>query len=269
MGQLAIAVFTSLFALQVVAADMPVAVQPHDGTADGSFLQPYTTEWTMTAIDSDGNRHPAGRWTDQLEITHSGAQRKRTQHTFGVTGEWQSGQVHVFTANSLVPVRSHYTSRRGASHSEIREHGTDQAMVVEGVMLPHPEQPPLHYSGSLERPAFDFNLAGLLLVSFPLQTGYSATFPYLEPRPTFEPGSRELRSVDLTIQQGVFEVVGVEALRIGEQDYPETFVVTTSQGNHQLKFWLSKKSPYVLRLERTVHADTMLWEIQQTEDGSQ
>lgn len=230
-------------------------VELGDGTVTGSFIRPYRTEWAMFEEDEDGNRRETGRWTDEVQIVDQDGSRvlKRSQATYDSDGTWQSSQFHTIEVASFAPIRSHYTSRRGGSHTEY------QGAEARGVMLPHPDQEPIIYSGKVDRPVFDFNLAGLFLAAFPLEEGYTASFPYFDLHPTFAEGGRLMSGVDLRVSEGSFEVTGRETVSAGDKGDMEAFIVESRQGGYQLKFWLSKASPYVLRLESTNRGRKTIW----------
>lgn len=237
----------------------PVEVELGDGTVDGSFLQPGTTEWVMFERTADGAETMVGTWTDQLEFLKRDGRKilRRTQSTYDAGGAWKSSQVHTVEADTLAPIRDHYTARDAAGHTEYR--GNEAA----GTLLTGPDAEPTAFVGAVDRPVFDFNLAGLLLVAFPLADGYAATFPYFELRPSFAPGTLRVNAIDVHVARASFRVTDVETVTVAGETR-EAFVVETGSDSFRLKFWLSKSSPYILGLESGTSAKTTIWRLRTT-----
>ena len=233
-----------------------VRVELGDGTIDGTRIRPYRCEWTMTEVDAGGAKKPVGRWTDRVELIEHGQGRRlrRTQASFGEGGEWSATQVHVVEHASFAPIRSHYTGRRGASHTEFA------GPSAHGAILPDADQPPIVWEGRVARPVFDFNLAGLLIATFPLAPRYAAILTHFELEPRFAEGSRRLDGIDLTLAESRIAVNGREMLETPAGTFA-TQIVETGAGSFGLKFWIASEPPYVIRLESARRGKVTLWEL--------
>jgi hypothetical protein len=82
---------------------------------------------------------------------------------------------------------------------------------------------------------------GVLLATFPLREGYTATFPTDPPEYKNKEGAEPVEWL-------TFRVTGRESVAAGPGRQVEAWVVETDMSFGHDKFWLTREPPYVIKL---------------------
>lgn len=252
------AMLLSYSALLLAAATTPVIqesrpdalrVQVGDGTVDGSFITAYKNKWRMNSFSPDGKQSLVGTWTDKMElIKEDGKSRlKRTQTVYSPTGEEQRVMTDVLDHASLAPVRT--KQRFGAS--------TIMAVDFDGRHITgsfkQGESDPATFDVETEVVGYNWGIYGTLLVGFPLDYGYRASFPALMLGSGGPAAGPVLNWLEL-------EVAGRESVAAGAMGEVETWMVDVTQDPVTFRFWLSKQAPYIIKLRMTQpNGSGMIW----------
>ena len=225
-------------------AGEPVTVPVGDATVDGRFIVAYKNAWKMTMESADGSSSPAGRWTDEVELVELDGRKaiKRTQKIYSAQGGLSMTWINTVDHRTLAPIKSE--THTGSNIQRIAYDGA-KATVSSGLG---------ETVGSASQPAFDWQMYGLLLIGFPLEEGYEAKFPAFQ----IPPGGSSVGTQWITLK-----VTGTEKASAGKKGEVETYVVEVQQPQGLYVFYLSKKDPYIIRLEnRMGGGQTMVWEME-------
>ena len=246
----------------MASACLAVAQTPRiavgDPNVSGQHIRPYSNQWNMTHRGSDGTERPAGRWIDTLEVVTAGNQEilRRTQVTYNATGSLVSRQVHIVDRRTMAPLRSHLSAGQRIKHVDFGPDG------VSGFILPGNDQPPWPVHGPLHPQAFDFEMAGVLLVAFSLNPDDEIEFLSYELTPTrvgdLEPPTGMAVNIQ-TITATAFPIESVSAGKLGDI---EAMPVVVSRSGGALKFWLANTPPYIIKLTSESPRGTTTWTMQ-------
>jgi hypothetical protein len=112
--------------------------------------------------------------------------------------------------------------------------------VVQGQQKETPGGKIEEIRATFETPVFDFygGLYGLLLATFPLKEGYSATFP------------SDFQNNDgvEAVEWVTFHVKGKETISTVAGKQVETWLVENDAPQGHYQFWLSQQAPYIIKL---------------------
>lgn len=203
-----------------------------DPIVKGAFIRPYKNLWKLNYRKPTGESMDAATWSDEVEEITLGSRAvlKRTQIAKYVNGGG-STLINVFDAKTLEPVSRDFRRNNGMfNHVDF----TRRSITFERAEAPGTDVK--RGTVKLEKPVFDFygGLYGLLIVGFPLKTGYSATLPSLD------------ESTD-NVRPATFRVLRREIVEAGPGRQVKAWVVECDD-HGLMTFWLTKEAPYVIRL---------------------
>lgn len=226
------------------AASQARMIVPGDGVASGRSIEPYATEWHMTAWSPDGTERSLGRWLDTLDIvTVDGVELlRRVQTTVDTAGVPGNRQLHMVDRATMLPVRSHTSAQLKVKHVDFGPG------AIRGFMVIDPEAPFLPIAAEPGQPAYDFDLAGILLLAFRLEPGDTVRFPTHEVVPAGMLNGRPtgIEVVTDTITAVARAAEDVQAgVRLGRR---QATPIEVAIGGRTLTFWLGDEPPYVYRL---------------------
>ncbi len=247
-----------IFCTSVISAESQVVTYTAGSAeVDGTIIQPYRNEWRVVSRALDGTETPAGRWTDSVDIILSGGDEvlRRTQIAYDAEDNVVSRQVHLVNRSTMAPVASHLVAGERIKHFDYNADG------VSGFLLLNSHTRAILLNAQARPAAFDWEIAGVLLVAFQMQVGDEIRFPYFDFTPAdigddgtpgrIQAETRWLTAVAQATEQIESEALGnVEALR-----------VQTRQGNRTLTFWLTNSAPYILKLRSESPQGTTIWTI--------
>ena len=224
----------SLLALDLVAQTPPgEVILPGDSRVDGSIIHAATNAWKMTGLTPGGRRDDGGVWKDTIEIVGEGGRRviRRTQIDAGPEGT--TTFVTEADQQRLTPIRAEVTTPAGMHRVLSFEPDHVHSVVTE------PGKATRESDIAITRRVFDFNggMFGLLIVGFPLQKDFSASFPVFDPRKG--------------MVWGKYTVIDRERVPAGKGRTIEAWVVEVQDPVRLSKmiFSLTKEPPYVIRLQ--------------------
>ncbi len=247
--------FTAVFALcafSVAQDNGAVRVQVGSSLLHGAALRPYKNQWQVSVTTPQGKQNPeAALWTDQLDHIQVDGRKclRRTQFaTFKQDGQivGTTTTINVFDPKTMAPVSRSFTrhiSKTGAddvTEMQFRDHALQFEHTADGKTTSQ--------QARLEPAAFDFygGLYGLLLSTFPLKPGFSATLPSVdEDTPT--------------VSWLTFKVTGEELVDAGPKGKMRVYLVQIETNLGPMKFWLSRRAPYIIRLEYTAKDNGYTW----------
>ncbi len=211
----------------------PVTVRPGDPAVDGSVIRPYTNKWKITQTGLSGKSVVRGTWSDQLEITTVNGKPaiKRTQ--IEALTERTVTNVNVVDPKTLAPIMSEISDTKG-----FFRHWDFDGKKIDIKRSSEPAGGEIKASSvTLDTPVFDFlgGMYGVLLVGFPLQTGYAAKFPI------FDDEKNAMGWISFTVG-------GKEQVQAGPDKKVEAWAVQTEAEGFKMTFYLTKEPPYVIRL---------------------
>src|SRR5215813_13651607 len=226
-----------------IAAVQTQEIKVGDSQVHGERLQPYTNQWHMKVVRPDGNvLEDAGTWTDQLEAvsmdgktcwkrTQSAAFKRKTGQVAATTKT-----VNVFEAKTMAPVSREFERHiAGGDDSKLKITFQRNSMTVESTEKGKSE---VHEFATSN--AYDFygGVYALLWVALPLKLDFSATFPSYT-----EDEHPEL------VQQVTYKVTGRESLETKNAKKADTWLIESDTSIGYLKYWISEKPPYILRMD--------------------
>ena len=230
-------------AIPCVALSQNLELKPDDPRVHGEYLQPYTNEWRMKLVRPDGSvLEDAGMWSDQLEsmLVDGRSCWRRTQHA---TFKRSNGEiaattktVNVFDARSLRPLFREFERHIvGGDDSKLKITFRNDSLKIETT-----EHGQIEVREPITSEAFDFygGLYALLWVALPLKAEFTATFPsYTEDK---HPEN---------VQRVTYKIMGQEAIVAGRMGRQETWIVESDTSIGHLKYWISEKAPYIVRMD--------------------
>jgi hypothetical protein len=215
----------------------PAKIKPGDFIINGSFLKPYKNVWKIVYAFPGKEPFLVGTWSDELsEIEVNGRHLlKRRQVANYAKYNIITENINVFDPTTMVPVSMEFKRSDtgewvhrdfdGSTVKFRRGKSSDETKVETGQL-------------KLSEPVFDYHggMYGLLLATFPLKEGFTATIPTLsEDRDEFE-----WTTFTIGKQESVDAVPGKQVMawpvEIDEADH-----------DHSI-FWISKEAPYVIKL---------------------
>lgn len=229
-----------------------VKVGVGDPAVDGSFIKSSKSQWKVTLVMTDGKVVERGNWIDELQIVDIKGRRalRRLQEWTTPDGKVFQTMVTLADAKTFAPIMSDF--KRAGGVFGRKEY--DGAKLKE-VSTRSPDSEPKTGETKFEVPVFDFNggMYGILLSTFPLKEGYSATLPI----------DGQDKDGNTILQWLTFNVKGSEKVEAGAGRQVEALVVETNTGTARMTFWLNKKeAPYVFKVTSTGPlGNTLNWTI--------
>ena len=201
-------------------------------------IRPYDNAWLWKVIYPDGKTSVQGIWSDHLERT-SGEGRavlKRVQGMSYVRGKTMQ-LVTTIDPMTCAPLT---TERHGIDGAVFkRTFAVSSAITERTTVLGDAQETTVH----LDTPTFAFGDGedALLLASLPLRVGYEATITSIDEMTS----SDSLKPIAIRVlrEERVHDARGTTAAFVVEADYDDS----TST------LWISRKSPYYLRLQVSFH----------------
>ena len=213
--------------------DHPAKLSVGDRIVDGSVIKPYKNLWQFTYTKPTGESLTAGTWSDEVEKIEVGGRPllKRTQVETYTRRNLVITIVNIFDPKTMEPISRDVTRSTGTY-----EHVKFSGRSVEFERLAKPDGTVERGALALDQKVYDFfgGLYGVLLVTFPLKTGFSASLPSLDE------DKYEVRWAD-------FKVMGEEMVGALPGQQVKAWVVKTDD-NGPMTFWLTKMAPYVIKL---------------------
>ncbi len=215
------------------AAQSATTIAVGDGTADGSFLQPYSNAWLYSVTLPDGRVAHQGVWTDLLEPTKVDGRPAllRVQGMVNLKGGTKV-TLNVFDPKTMQALSSLNSGPNGSMlKREFKGgHVTSTLTAASG------EAKVSEFD--LPGPVFDFNggMYGMILAAMPLKEGLSGTFP-------------TVAEYDDKPMVDTFKVLRREEVSAGSRGKVMAWVVESERpGQYRMTFWLTKTAPYIIRL---------------------
>lgn len=225
---------TLTLCLATAAGAAPKQVVPGSALVDGSNLKAYDNVWRYTIHRADGTIRPQALWTDHLQKVHRGNRDLlyRVQGVVYVNGAITS-QVNVFDPASLSPV-SDQTRAPNGDVLKRKFHGKHVISIRTTAGKIGEKRTEI----DLKQAPFDFfgGMYGLLISCLPMKPGATFSLPSID---EFEDKPRTV-----TVRIGKKE--WVQAGRMGRV---RAWVATTRLPEYDMKFWVTKSPPYVIRLD--------------------
>jgi hypothetical protein len=234
-------------ASQAPAAE-PARVEMGDPAVEGSFLRPYTNQWTFTIQKPGQDAVEAGTWTDLLEMTYFEGRPalKRTQVANYKKNNLKLIFVNIFDPKTMEPLQSDYER---SDTGEMRHLDFRHEAVTYRRFSGEAGAAPEEKTATLARRVFDFydGTYGLLVTAFPLRAGYAVSMPTLD-------------TSSMAVDWVPVRVTGRETVAAGRNKRVDTWVVETPTKRYgKMTWWLSREAPYVIQA---------VIEVPKTEDGS-
>ena len=210
----------------------------------GKIIKPYTNKWKVTLIKPTGEKVENKIWTDYGQLIELNGIKyfHRVQNIYDAQMNLLDTWINMVEHNSLIPVR--FTSiKPNGEFSYI----TFNSTRIESITNINSKDGSLtNSSNKVKEGVFDWNLYGMLLVGLPLKTGIIAKIPFFD-------------SQTNTTNWLIVEVIKKEKIVLPNEQAVETWKIKTNQN---LTFWISKESPYVIKLElQYPNSAKLLWEV--------
>ena len=217
------------------AGNNPETIRVGESVVSGTHLQPYDNAWIYSATLPDGSVRVQGIWTDHFaHYTLNGKSMWRRLQGMTYVNHVMSSVSDVFDPDTCAPISN-------------EQHHPDQSVLKRTFDGAHVVSERTEKTGAeskknsfdLSEPVFDFygGTYGILLSCLPLKVGYTATFPAIDET------KDESKPVTLS-------VLREEQVRAGLMGMVKTLVVfIDTPGEYSQTFWLSKKPPYIIRLQ--------------------
>jgi hypothetical protein len=213
-------------------------ILPGDARIDGSIIHAASNVWKMTGMTPGGNRTDGGLWKDKIEIIDRDGRAviRRTQIDAGPDGT----TTFITEADrlKLTPIRAEVTTAAGFHRVLTFEPGRVHSVIDEPSKAggnPHMREGDI----AIAQRVFDFNggMFGLLVVGFPLQKDFSASFPVFDPRKG--------------VVWAKYTVIGQERVRAGKGRTIDAWIVEVQDPVRlsRMIFSLTKQPPYIIRLQ--------------------
>ncbi len=220
------------------------------GEIDASFMTPYKVVWSQVNT-VDGKSDVQRLVDDEVELLSDslGDLLVRTQDFKNLDGTTFT-VTNVARFPSLVPVSAQLVGANGTTQWDFSGGDFDATGVGSALT------PASHAAAEFENAPFDQRLGGLLFAAAPLETGYSASFPFV--RFNFGNGT------DPTLASYEFSVAGREPVTVPGLGELDAWVVETNQS---LTFWVSRQWPYILKVSFPITGGESVFEIARVLSG--
>jgi len=211
---------------------------------NGSFIRPYTNQWKTTRVDSNGNKTLVYKlWTDYGQVIEIDGVKyfHRVQDLYNASGQIVDSWTNLVVHRTLLPKMTQRLSPTGKFMHVVFNPGKIQGRkpkASQGI-----ESTPINID--LQQPLYDWTLYGMLLVGLPLEPNTHHTLPCIN---LFTGKEIQLKTTIKTKET----VTGAKGKKL------KAWRVETNQN---MVFWLTKKAPYVIRLEYKVGNAVLVWEM--------
>ena len=236
---IAAAVLLSL--LSLVDAQTAVKISVGDRVVRGASIKPYKNRWKVTLATPTGQSIDGGVWTDEVEIIdfHGRKALRRTQVKMNPSKPFET-IINIVDPKTFAPIMSESKTADGTFW---RREFNGPVVHVQQVDTPGGKLQ--EFQTTFDVPVFDFfgGMYGILLRTFPLKEGYSATFPA-----DFQDNSgKEF------VQWAVVNVRSRENVNAAPNKQVETWIVDADlpSGSGSYRFWISDGPPYIVKLVYT------------------
>ncbi|OJJ22448.1 hypothetical protein BKI52_07140 [marine bacterium AO1-C] len=211
---------------------------------DGSFIKPYTNQWKTTRVDSNGQKTLVYKlWTDYGQVIEIDGVKylHRVQDLYNASGQIVDTWTNLVAHHTLLPKMTQRISPGGRFL-----HVTFTPTKIQGRRPKAPQgNESTEVDIELKKPLYDWTLYGMLLVGLPFKPNTHHTLPCIN---LFTGKEIQLKATVKTKET----VTGVSGKKL------KAWRVETNQN---MVFWLTKKAPYVIRLEYKVGSATLIWEM--------
>jgi hypothetical protein len=200
-----------------------------EGQVSLSHMQAHTAEFEYFALNEDGSLTKAGSWTDSIDIDDQRIVRTVTRIPLG--GKADLVRTVAADKHSLVPL--HLTQRFAADLSGFY-HTQLQGGQFAQVFTPDGKTPARITSTELPPGLVEVNLQGLFAAALPLGSESSISIE------SYRGGANP------SAETHVFEILGQEMIELGDEKIP---VWKVHQPQTNWTYWVTKESPYLLKVE--------------------
>ena len=207
------------------------AVRVGDPSVDGSFIESYESEFELRRRAADGSEQNFGRWTDRVELTDRAGitYLRREVARYTASGTLDLWRVHLADPRTLEP--SLVDQRFGPELRSVYHLEQDGAELRQ-IVVAQPDRQAVIQELSLSETPFDLSLYAILLLGFPREAGYEATFPVVGP--TGAIGWETMR------------VDGHETLTLPDGRDVNTWKVSTVFRDWSV--WFEESAPYIVKI---------------------
>ena len=92
----------------------PTVLRPGDPAVNGSFLEPYSSEWTVGQLKPDGTTRKVGDWADRVEIEEQNGRPAVRRTQTAIFGATRFRYVNVADPATMAPILSEEESSTGS-----------------------------------------------------------------------------------------------------------------------------------------------------------
>ena len=230
-----------LFSFSTFAQNDTLVLSVGDKLIDGTIIKPYTNKWKLTIVSGKGNSRPNGIWTDHGQIIELNGIKyfHRVQDLYDANMNLTDTWINRVELNTLKPL-SFQTINPNGGFSFYKFYDKKVKIITNL----NNEKTTIESEAKLVSEVFDWNLYGMLLAGLPLKKGMIMKLPFYNNK--------------ISKQQWLTTYVeGTEKIKVGDKNLLTWKIIT----NQKLVFWMSKKSPYVIKLTLDIGNNSyILWE---------
>lgn len=211
-----------------------------DELIDGAIIKDYTNKWKVTFINAEGVETPNRVWTDYGQVIELDGKKyfHRVQDLYDPNMNLQETWINMVELQTLTPVSFSRTTPKGKFTFMEFEGNT----IINTSNFLSEDLSSTENSIELEKPVYDWNLYGMLLVGLPFEKGVSVKIPI------YSAPTNQLDWLVTTVD-------GQEKITLSDGEKLTTWKLTTDKN---LTFWLTKKAPYVHQLELELQNNSKL-----------
>lgn len=211
------------------AAASTLMLEPGSPGVDASRIPPYTNMWQMTEVRPGVPERFVGTWEDRVDVVQLDGRSVLRRAQRATAGGRTSTHLDEVDQRTLQPLRASYESN-GVVLSDVTYDG--RKLTGHDIATPAGtagrELMPVTLAVEFPKPVFDWHLWGVLLASFPLADGFTASFLA---HTTSDSEARLLRLFTL-------RVVGRETVQRHGNERVECYVVRIDAAE-PWTFWIS------------------------------
>jgi hypothetical protein len=226
-------------ALSLIALDLGAqtpageVILPGDNRVDGSIIHAATNAWKMIGLTPGGRRDDGGVWKDTIEIVDEGGRPVIRRTQIDASPDGTTTFITEADQQKLTPIRAEVTTAAGMHRILTFEPDHVHSVVTSKGKATRESDI------AVAQRVFDFNggMFGLLIVGFPLQKDFSASFPVFDPRKG--------------LAWAKYTVVDRERVSAGKGRTVDAWVVEVQDPVRlsMMIFSLTKEPPYIIRLQ--------------------
>jgi len=230
-----------LFSFSTFAQNDTLVLSVGNKLIDGSVIKPYTNKWKLSIVNGEGNSKPNGIWTDHGQIIELNGVKyfHRVQDLYDANMNLTDTWMNRVELETLKPISFQTINPKGGfSFYDFDDHKVKISTNL------NKEKKTIESEVPLEAVVFDWNLYGMLLVALPMKENSIMKLPFYDARTNKK-------------QWLIARIEKSEMLKIGRESILTWKIVT----NQRLVFWISKESPYVIKLTLNIGNNShILWE---------